>query len=298
MLEVQLFGVFRAWDRDVGPLPLESHKARELLCFLLLHHDEPQSREVLASQLCGAGTTAQSLKGLRQALWHLQLGLPPGLRADLVHAEDDWVELRRLPGLECDALQFSEAVGALRGRAGAGLTPAEARALRDAEGLYRADLLVGWMHDWCLAERERLHTLHLAALEKVADHAEARRDWETALEYARRLLAFDQTSETTHRQVMRLLFCSGRRSDALRQFARCEQALREELGVGPSRATLALHECIREDRALEVLETPPTRPAGWVAPPDLAWDLVQELRGVVRDLQALLVTERRLRDEA
>lgn len=298
MLEVLLFGVFRARDDSGRALALESLRARELLSFLLLHPGQPHSREVLASALwggeAGTGSTAQSLKGLRQALWHLHSALPPGLHAELLHLGGDRVELRPHPDLSCDALTFEGTVRTLRGRAGAELTPAEARALREAAALYRADLLEGWMADWCLAERERLHSLHLAALEKLTDHAEACRDWEVGLAYAGRLLAFDRASEDTHRQAMRLHFRSGHRTAALRQFAQCERALREELGVRPSRATLALYECIRDDRPLE---TAWEVPAPAAAPPEPALELLQELRAAVRELRALLAEGRRVRGE-
>jgi DNA-binding SARP family transcriptional activator len=275
-----------------------------LLCFLLLHAGQPQPREVLASLLWGGGagglTTAQSLKGLRQALWHLHLALPPGLRG-AVHGEDDWVELRLTPDLTCDAWTFGAAVGALRGRAGQSLSPAEARTLRAAAALYRGDLLGGWMQDWCLSERERLHILLLSALEKLSDHCESCRDWETGLAYAGRILAYDRASESTHRQIMRLHALSGHRTAALRQFALCERALHEELGVKPSRLTLALYDCVREDRPLDAaLESDPPAPAEQSAEsgPDPLRDLLGDLRGAVRELRALLAAERGMRGDS
>ncbi|MFC0618056.1 AfsR/SARP family transcriptional regulator [Deinococcus budaensis] len=305
MLEVWLFGVFQARLHAANaaprPLALDSQRTRELLGFLLLHPGEPQAREVLASALWGGQTTAQSLKGLRQALWQLQLALPPELRGGegLLHLHPDSVELRpgagREAGLRCDALTFQEVAGSLRGRAGHGLTPAEALALPDAAALDRGDLLEGWMADWCLAQRERLHTLYLAALEKLTDHCEVCREWESGLAYAARILAYDRASEDTHRQVMRLHYLSGHRTAALRQFGVCEQALREELGVRPSRATLALWECIREDRPLE----DPSLPADGAAaaavrppPPQPGPDLLQELRSVLLEVRALLAEGR------
>ncbi|GGO30527.1 AfsR/SARP family transcriptional regulator [Deinococcus humi] len=298
MLQVLLFGVFQAQDTAGRPLALESQRARELLSFLLLHPHQPHSREVLASTLwggeAGMASTAQSLKGLRQALWHLHSALPPGLHAGLLHLTGDRVELRSHPNLSCDALTFEGTVRALQGRTGPDLTPAEAWALRAAVALYRGDLLEGWMADWCLAERERLQNLHLAALEKLTDHCEAYGDWEGGLHYAGRLLAFDRASEDTHRRVMRLHFRSGHRTAALRQFALCELALREELGVRPSHATLALYEGIRDDQPLETASGPPT--VG-LTTPDSALELLNELRAAVRELRNLLADGGRLREE-
>ncbi|GGL77657.1 hypothetical protein GCM10010840_14470 [Deinococcus aerolatus] len=298
MLQVLLFGVFQARDAAGRPLALESQRARELLSFLLLRPYQPHSREVLATILWGGEvgmlSTSQSLKGLRQALWHLHSALPPGLHAGLLHLTGDQVELRAHPDLSCDALTFEGTVGALRGRAGPDLSPAEAWALRAAVALYRGELLEGWMADWCLAERERLQNMHLAALEKLTDHCEACGDWEGGLHYAGRLLAFDRASEDTHRRVMRLHFRSGDRTAALRQFALCELALREELNVRPSHATLALYESIRDDQPLD---TAPGAPTVGQARPDPVLELLHELRDAVRELRSLLAEGGRLREE-
>ena len=298
MLQVLLFGVFRAQDASGRPLALEGQRTRELLSFLLLRPNQPHSREVLASTLwggeAGMASTAQSLKGLRQALWHLHSALPPGLHAGLLNLTGDRVELRSHPDLSCDALTFEGAVRALRGRTGPDLTPAEAWALRAAVALYRGDLLEGWMADWCLAERERLQNMHLAALEKLTDHCETHGEWEGGLHYAGRLLAFDRASEDTHRRIMRLLFRSGHRTAALRQFTLCELALREELGVRPAHTTLALYESIRDD---QLLETAPGPLTGGLATPDPGLELLHELRAAVRELRNLLAEGGRLREE-
>ncbi|MBU0703034.1 MAG: bacterial transcriptional activator domain-containing protein, partial [Chloroflexi bacterium] len=48
--------------------------------------------------------------------------------------------------------------------------------------------------------------------------------------------------EDVHRYVIRCYFEAGRRSEALAQYRRCEESLKEELGVAPAAETVELYE--------------------------------------------------------
>ena len=69
---------------------------------------------------------------------------------------------------------------------------------------------------------------------------------------ARRLIRFDPTHEGASRILMRALADMGERAQALREYARCREALKRSLDVEPSRETHALYEVIamfgREER--------------------------------------------------
>jgi hypothetical protein len=67
----------------------------------------------------------------------------------------------------------------------------------------------------------------------------------SALQHAQQLLRQMPWNEEVQREVMELLALNGRRSEALKQFEICKQALSNELGVEPSTETLALYERIR-----------------------------------------------------
>ena len=60
-------------------------------------------------------------------------------------------------------------------------------------------------------------------------------DPEAALDYARRLAKLAGEVDDSLLLVMRAYFESGDRSHALQTFNRCQQALREELGVDPEK---------------------------------------------------------------
>jgi DNA-binding SARP family transcriptional activator len=107
--------------------------------------------------------------------------------------------------------------------------------------------LEGCYQDWCIYERERFQHMYLAMLDKLMDHCEACREYEEGLGYGSAILRCDRARERTHRRLMRLHYLARNRTAALRQYAQCVDALREELGVGPSRRTTALYEQIRAD---------------------------------------------------
>src|SRR5205814_8889189 len=66
--------------------------------------------------------------------------------------------------------------------------------------------------------------------------------------YGMRLLCYVRAREPTHRRLMRLYYLLGDRAEALRQYERCAAALEEELGVRPSKSTVALYKQIQADQ--------------------------------------------------
>jgi hypothetical protein len=57
-----------------------------------------------------------------------------------------------------------------------------------------------------------------------------------------RVLDLDPTDEQSHRGLMRAYLRNGERRDAIRQFERLRDVLREHVGVGPDPETIALYE--------------------------------------------------------
>jgi DNA-binding SARP family transcriptional activator len=265
----------------------ESAKAQELLCYLLLHPGRPHPRETLAGILWNERPTDVSRKYLRQALWQLQTALCAVIGkklGDILHVEADWMRLD-LNGMFCvdvDALEQSYAH--TLGVNGHDLDDQGFARLRAAVHLYKGDLLEGWYQDWCLAARERLQAKYLALLDKLMVACEHRGDYEAGILFGGYILDIDRARETTHHRLMRLHYLAGDRTGALRQFARCRDALRDDLAVDPSRQSIALHEAIRHDR-LDALQTEPMR-TGQPSEPTTA--MLADTLAQLRHLGALL----------
>jgi len=102
---------------------------------------------------------------------------------------------------------------------------------RSAADLYRGDLLPDDRYDsWLVEPRGRLRRRYLDVLRAAAL-------WD-------RLTEEDATDEQAARALMRAHLDAGERREAIRRFERLREALRDHLGVGPDRATVALYEAV------------------------------------------------------
>ncbi|MGA7305457.1 MAG: bacterial transcriptional activator domain-containing protein [Rhodothermales bacterium] len=240
-LQVHLFGKLSIRYGSDPMLGFESTKVQELFCYLLLHHEHPQPRTSLASVLWGnLCTTSNSRKYLRNALWRLRaaIGDRPGLSNMLV-TDDEWVELRPVDQLWFDVAEFEAAYRLSRKADSFELRP-HITAIDKAVRLYTDCLLANWSQDWCVTERDRLHRHYLAMLDRLAGFHEQDGGYDDVLRLAERLLASDPAHERTHRRLMRVYLKTGDRTNALRQYFRCVDALDSELGVGPGPKTQAV----------------------------------------------------------
>jgi DNA-binding SARP family transcriptional activator len=232
----------------------EAHKVQELFCYLLLHRQHSHSRESLASLLWPDTTTAQSKKKLRQALWHLQSAL--GSQNEPVHnrlllVEPDRVQINAEADLRLDVAVFEKTFELVERIAGQELDAQKVQALQNAVRLYQGPLLEGCYEDWCLYEREGLQNRYLAMLEMLTSYCEVHHDYDAGILYRMRIMGCDKARERTHRRLMRLYYLSGDRAAALRQYEQCAAALNEELGMQPSKRTIALYKQMLAEQLVE-----------------------------------------------
>jgi DNA-binding SARP family transcriptional activator len=250
MLTARLFGGGNAsFDGQplVGFPTLQCHM---LLCYLLLNRGRTHCRERLAALFWSEYPTTTSRTYLRTCLYRLRhalldAGAPAG---DYLRCEDGTLSFPNTGPYWLDVEAFETAVRACQDVPGVHLTPQQAGELERAAGLYTGDLLEGVYEDWCLYDRERLRLLHLALLSKLIEYYEQAGAYDLGLDYGHRILARDPTRERVHRQVMRLYWLLGCPGDALAQYRRCAQVLREEIGVAPTAKTRLLYELMISNR--------------------------------------------------
>lgn len=250
-LRICLFGKFTLFHNGCEVDCVQSGRAKELFCYLLLHRDRPHSREILASLFWGDCTTPQSRKYFRQTLWQLQQpfqSLSPGGRILPLRADGEYVRVDSQDEFWLDIAVFEKAFAPIRGITGEQIDGQQAHVLRNAVSLYSGDLLEGWFQDWCLYHRERLQSIYVAMLDKLMGYSEFHHEYENGVSFGERLLLQDNARERTYFRLMRLHYLAGDRAGALRQFHRCAAALESELGVKPGKRTLELYEQIRTDR--------------------------------------------------
>jgi len=243
-----LFGKFRIEANASVIQRIETRKAEELLVYLLLHRDQPCTRERLADVLWGEISPEQSKSYLRKALWQLQSVLESVSGKDMLLVDAEWLQLNQQFECWLDIAIFEKAFNNTKGVRGKDIDHTQTRYLQGAIEMYRGRLLEGWYQDWCLYERERLQYLYLAMLDKLMDYCEAHGDYEKGLVFGQQILHYDRAHERTHRWLMRLHYLAGDRTSALRQYQKCAAILQEELDVEPAESTHLLYEMIRKGK--------------------------------------------------
>lgn len=132
-----------------------------------------------------------------------------------------------------------------------GQVTAAAMAWRAAEDLYAGDFLADDLYeDWATAERENLREKYLELLVRIGEVALTERRYDLAIDRARRVLAVDPLRETAYRLLMKAHAALGDRAVALRDYRRCEEVLRRELGEEPMAETRELAQRIRNGQGL------------------------------------------------
>jgi DNA-binding SARP family transcriptional activator len=111
--------------------------------------------------------------------------------------------------------------------------------------LYSGPFLVEDIYaDWSSRQRDYLCRVYLAMCGMLAEYFLGSSQFEDAEKWAGAILQENRTDEAAHRQLMRAYAAEGRRSEAVRQYQRCERILREELSVAPAPETAMLLQSI------------------------------------------------------
>ncbi|MBP0632870.1 BTAD domain-containing putative transcriptional regulator [Cupriavidus sp. AcVe19-1a] len=228
---VCLFGEFQLDGADAPRFNANSPRLQALLACLVLHRDAPQTRQQLAVLFWPDSSQAQARNALRQLLFQLRKAWP---EADqFVHADAQTVRWLPDAALDLDVAQFQSALAAAARASRHGDAGAEEESLTHAADLYRGDLLANCYDEWIHAERERLREQCIAALARLGQLSEDRRDYVKALKYTQQLQRLDPCREPTCMALMRLHALNHDQASAIRAYQNCVETLARELGVLP-----------------------------------------------------------------
>ncbi len=249
-LSLTLMGPFEALLDGQTITGFQSNKVRALLAYLAVESTRPQSRETLAGLLWPDGSDDCAHHSLNQALCNLRkvlrdrAAIPPFLAI-----APQTIQFNKSSSHWLDTEEISSLV---RRGDGAGGDSGNRQNDGPAVDLYRGPFLEGLsladcpaFEEWVVIQSERLHRLLLEAMHTLACACAGRGEYEQALRYTWRQLELDPWLEDAHRQAIRWLALSGRRSEALVQYGVCWRRLAHELGVEPSAETTRLYQQIR-----------------------------------------------------
>jgi DNA-binding SARP family transcriptional activator len=176
------------YDERQLPVP-PTLKSQSLLAYLVLHRDQPQPRDRLATLFWGDRPERKARRSLSTALWHVRRCLPDDR---FILSDPYTVQFDPRAALWLDVDEFRSLVSL-----------DDVASLQSAVALYRGDFLDGFYDDWIVNERYRLEALYLEALARLTAGHEGEGNHERALAAALRLLDHDPLREDAHRAAMR-----------------------------------------------------------------------------------------------
>ncbi|MFL5489892.1 MAG: BTAD domain-containing putative transcriptional regulator [Gemmatimonadales bacterium] len=206
-----------------------------LLALLASSRYRPQSRDKLVARLWPERDVEHARNLLNQGVHALRRAIGD---AGIISVQD---ELRLDPAaLACDVVAFEDALAAGE--------------LERAIGLYTGPFLDGFhlpgaseFEHWADGERDRLRHLYARSLETLAEAAEARREWSSAVERWRALVSEERYNARVTVRLMRALDGAGDRAGALQQARLHTLLLQQEYESGPDPDVVALADRLRTE---------------------------------------------------
>jgi TolB-like protein len=235
-IRLDLLGGFQAAAPGGVVIPISSKKARALLAYVA-SQQRPQTREKLSGLLWSTRDQAQAQNSLRHELVELRRAFEHVSPSPLVFSGD--TVGFAADTVETDVAEFERYA-----------VDSSMESLQSAARLFKGPFLDGLairdatFDEWVTRERERLHDLAIAALDRLTTYLSGA----AAVGAAKTLLALDPLREASHRALMRVHGMQGASDLALRQYQACREMLRQDLDVEPDSETEALYRQIRDGK--------------------------------------------------
>jgi len=247
MIEIRLLGQFSV-RRDGSPVEIRSRPAQTLLAYLLLTPNTPHRREKLAGLLWPDSTDANSRSYLRKALWQLRKSLPaePGEEGEHFLVDDISIEFSASSDYWLDADVVGERLS----------SDAPIDDLIAAIAAYQGELLPGFYEEWVGLERDRIESAFDQKMGRLVDQLIEHQRWGQVVEWGEQWIALGKAPEPAYRALMTAHANAGDRAKVAAAYARCTEALEDELGVPPSEQTEALYARLMSGSASELVEKP------------------------------------------
>jgi len=247
VLTVHVLGAFRVIlnDRPVENWP--SGRGRALFKYLLTHADRPIPRDVLMDLFWPDAGPDAARNSLNVAVYGLRQALRTAAPVPVVVFHDGTYRLRADLHLWLDVDEFERHIQAGHQLEAAGQIDAATAEYEVATGLYQGDFMDDDPYEeWPVLTRERLRVAYLDTLDRLGQIYFSQGQYAACATLCQLMLARDTCREDAHCRLMRCYSRQGQHHLALRQYQSCVEALRQELDVEPSPATIQLYERVRQ----------------------------------------------------
>ncbi len=249
-LNLALLGSFECSRDGQRQIKFRTSRAQALLVYLATEFALGASRlgrESLMELLWPGMPPDSARTNLRQNLYYLRQAVPNAPPSDggkaipLLLSDRQSVAVNADYPLEFDVQRFGDLLAGPQDK------------WPQAVALYRDEFLADFylpdsnpFEEWAVSRREAFRRQLLDALEGLVDASVAQGLLNDGESYARQQLSIDPLRETAYRQLMKVLYWSGRRAEALSLYQECVHILEGELDTLPSEATSTLADAIRE----------------------------------------------------
>jgi DNA-binding SARP family transcriptional activator len=258
-MDYRILGPVEALDGD-RRISLGGTRQRAVLAFLLLHGNEPLTRDVIVDELWGEEAPATAAKVLQNCVSALRKELPP----DTIRTVSGAYALTLGPD-ELDRDRFERLHAEGRAALGAGNDAEAAELLGQALDLWRGSPLSDLAYQsFTRDEITRLEELHVAALEDRIDAELNLGRHDELVPELEALVSRHPLRERLRRQLMLALYRAGRQAEALEAYRAARRTLLAELGIEPGRALQELERAILAQDP--TLDTPARTVAAGVVP--------------------------------
>ncbi len=206
------------------------------LFFFLLEHRQPLRKEQIIDVFWPEVSEERANSNFHSTAYRLRRAIAP----HVLLYENGLYRLNKEIEIWYDVEVFQELMARIRQQ---DLPPDRQESLlEEALGMYYGDYVAECYSDWCIPQREALQELYLEALFRLGQIRIAKGETEDASELFETILEFDGCREDVYGLLMQACALEGDRTGIIYWYRRCQEALREELGVGPLPETTRLYE--------------------------------------------------------